>query len=387
MLDFLTYRLDLITLIILITTGVIFAYQIAYNIICLSNFNRKTNHPNISDNKQGVSVIIVTNNSADALKTGLLQILEQDYPLFEVIVVNENSTDDTEFVLYVLKKNYTNLIVINLGKNDNNFESYKFSLSIGIRSAKYSYCLLTNVSCTPQSYNWLDKMMNPINTNNQNKIVTGIVLREKSKYALLNAMIKYDESINCVNLISYTNLGNAYTSCGMNMIYAKDFFISQGGFIAQYTKMCNQEDYFVHRYSTKKNTTTVVDKEARLLLPAINSFKTFFRTKFATSLSHKSLKNRSKILLASNPLASFLFYILLVILFFFSFPWQYILIFIVAKWISQIVFCTKQRQKTFAKKIVWIAPFMEIFFFFFNFIIRVRVLFYRKREKKIRWKK
>ncbi len=177
MLDFLNYRLDLIDLVLLVCVGVVFIYQIAYNIICLCNFNKKKRTPTTSNNKQGVSVIIVTNNSADALKTGLLQILEQDYPLFEVVVVNENSTDDTEFVLYVLKKNYSNLTVINLGKNDNNFESYKFSLSIGIRSAKYSYCLLTNVSCTPQGYNWLDKMMEPVNSNNQCKIVTGIVSR------------------------------------------------------------------------------------------------------------------------------------------------------------------------------------------------------------------
>lgn len=387
MLDFLNYRLDLIDLVLLVCVGVMFIYQIAYNIICLCNFNKKKRTPTTSNNKQGVSVIIVTNNSADALKTGLLQILEQDYPLFEVVVVNENSTDDTEFVLYVLKKNYSNLTVINLGRNDNNFESYKFSLSIGIRSAKYSYCLLTNVSCTPQGYNWLDKMMEPVNNNNQCKIVTGMVSREKSKYGLLNAIVRYDESLSCVNLISYTNLGNAYTSCGMNMIYEKDFFISHGGFIAQYTKMCSQEDYFVHRFSNKKNTATVVDNEAKLLLPPINSFGTFCRTKFATSLSHKALKGSSKVLLATLPLSSFLFYVLLGILFFFSFPWQYILIFIVAKWISQIVFSTKQRRKTSAKKIVWVAPFMEIFFFLFNFIIRVRVLFYRKKEKKIRWKK
>lgn len=387
MLEFLDYRLNLTTLILVICTSISIMFQLIYYITCLYNFKKKEHKQVTKLPIQGVSVVLVTNNNAEALKQSLLQILEQDYPSFEVVVVNENSTDDTEFVLYVLKNNYPNLTVINLGKNDNNFDSYKFSLAIGIRSAKYSYCLLTDVSCIPQSYNWINRMMRVVNEDLDKKIVTGIVQREMSKSSLLNAIIKYDEVRDCINLIGYTNLGNAYTSCGMNMIYEKNFFISKGGFIDQYSRSCKQEDYFVHRYADKLNTSTVPVKDAKLLLPAIDSFQTFCRIKFATSLSHKVLAIKDKILLALNPFMSFLFYILMSLLLFFAFPWQYILFFIVVKWILDIIVVKQCMNKLDVKKIYWVSPLLEIFFFFFNFIIRIRVLFYRKKEKKIRWNK
>lgn len=49
--------------------------------------------------KEAISVIIATHNQADALRRNLPRILEQEYERFEVIVVNDASTDDTEDVL------------------------------------------------------------------------------------------------------------------------------------------------------------------------------------------------------------------------------------------------------------------------------------------------
>ena len=394
MLDFLNYQFSLPTLILAISAGTVLLFQLIYYIAVygrmLSFFRKKKKHKyddTVAEGMhQGVSVVIVSNNSGDALKDGLLQILEQEYPLFEVLVVNENSTDDTEFILYVLKENYPNLTVINLGLNANKYESFKFSSAIGIRSAKYPNVLLTDVNCMPKSYNWLSQMMNPVNNNRYKNIVTGICLREDSK-GLAAALERYDQAISYMNLISYTLCGNAYTSCGMNMIYNKDFLINNGGFISQYTNSCNQEDYFVHRHSSKHNTALVVDEQAFLYLPAYRNFKTFFRVKFATSLSHKALAAKDKILLALNPVTSFLYYVFAALLLILLFPWQYIVISLVIKWTVQIIYCKKCMAKLNIKKNWWAVPFMEIFFFFFNFIIRLKVLFYRKREKKIRWDK
>lgn len=391
-LDLLNYKFSFWILIISSTAGILLLFQIIYHIVVYGSFlsfckkqkKQQLNKNTETSEQKGVSVVIVTNNNGDALRDSLLQVLEQEYPMFEVVVVNENSSDDTEFILYVLQQNYPNLNVIKLGESANKFEGSKYSQAIGIRSAKYDTILLTDVSCTPKSYNWLKKMMEPINKDNRKKIITGICLREPSK-GLANKLEQYDMATSYMNLLSYTLLGNAYTSCGMNMCYNKALFMHNNGFISQYANSCNQEDYFVHRFSSKSNSTIVTDKESIVYLPKYSSFGSFYRTKLATCFSHKNLAIKDKILLALLPISSFLFYILLALLFIFGFPWQYIVPTCVIKWIIQIIYYKKCMTKLDIKKNWLFVPLQEIFFFFFNFIIRVRVLFYHKKQKKIRW--
>lgn len=391
MLDFLNYKLTIPALIGVIIGGYLLVSQVFYYIIVygklLSYFHKKKKE-SLQDNTpstlQGVSIVLTTNNNAEALKERLIQILEQEYPLFEVIVVNENSTDDTEFILYVLKENYPNLTVINLQENANNFKNNKFSLAIGIRSAKYDYVLLTNVVCKPISYNWLSLMMQPINLDTNKKILSGICLREPSK-GLTNILEQYDMATSYMNLIPYTLYGNAYTCCGYNMVYNKDFFIDNNGFIAQYSKSCQQEDYFVHRFSNKKNTGIVATKESVLYLPKYTNFKAFLSLKLSNSLSKKELYFKDKLLLSLLPINAFLFYLCCVGLIFVGLPWQYIVLSCVIKWIVQIIYynkCTKQLNIHF----LWpLTPLWEIIFFFINFVIRLKVLFHRQKRVKIKW--
>ena len=56
-----------------------------------------------------VSVIICAKDEVDNLRKYLPFVLQQEYPDFEVIVVNDGSTDETEDLLTDLKKTYSNL--------------------------------------------------------------------------------------------------------------------------------------------------------------------------------------------------------------------------------------------------------------------------------------
>ena len=392
MLDFLQYEFNSISIIATIVAACLLVYQLVYYFVLYGKLlafykkkkDKNKSFENTNNNIQGVSIVIVTNNNGDALRERLLQVLEQDYPLFEVVVVNENSTDNTEFILFVLKDNYPNLKVINLEKNANNFENNKFSLAIGIRSAKYDNVLLTTVSCEPKGYNWLNRMMKPINEDYNKKIITGICLREPAN-GLANILEQYDLAISYMNLIPLTLYGNAYTSCGNNMIYNKKFLLNNGGFIAQYTNNCNQEDFFVHKFSTKKNTTIVASKDSSLYVPKYPNFKTFLRVKFAESLSKKVLKNKDKLLLATLPINAFLFYIAAAFLIFIGFPWQYIVFSCVIKWTIQIIYLKKCSKRLNIKTAWLFAPLLEFLFFIFNFITRIKVLFFKRKRTKIRW--
>ena len=56
-----------------------------------------------------VSVIVYAQNDAENLVKYLPKILNQAYPEFEVIVVNDDSTDDSKDILSVLETQYKNL--------------------------------------------------------------------------------------------------------------------------------------------------------------------------------------------------------------------------------------------------------------------------------------
>ncbi len=59
-----------------------------------------------------VSVVLTARNDAAWLKENLVYLLEQDYPDFEVVVVDYLSHDDTQFVLKLLKDYYPHLKVV-----------------------------------------------------------------------------------------------------------------------------------------------------------------------------------------------------------------------------------------------------------------------------------
>ena len=52
-----------------------------------------------------LSVILCARNEAENLRKILPAILEQDYPQFEVIVINDASTDETEDILGMMEEN------------------------------------------------------------------------------------------------------------------------------------------------------------------------------------------------------------------------------------------------------------------------------------------
>lgn len=65
--------------------------------------------PATVESEEGVSVIITCSNKAELLKHNLEAFLTQEYPKYEVIVVDECSEDETQDVLSDLQQKYPHL--------------------------------------------------------------------------------------------------------------------------------------------------------------------------------------------------------------------------------------------------------------------------------------
>ena len=106
-----------------------------------------------------VSVVLTAHNDAAWLKENLVYLLEQDYPDFEVVVVDYMSHDDTKYVLKLLKDYYPHLKIVPFKEDVNLFQGKKYPLSIGIKSAKNDILLLADPDCTPKNMQWLRGMV------------------------------------------------------------------------------------------------------------------------------------------------------------------------------------------------------------------------------------
>lgn len=391
MFDFLNYQFSILTLSFAIAVGIIVIMELLHYIIVYGRiifYKSKNNNetlPNTLSENEGVSLVVVVNNNLKALQEDFVMILEQNYPLFEVVVVNENSKDDSEFALHILQKNYPNIKVINLEQNANKFSDRKFSLSIGIRSAKYNNIVLTDVTCKIQDFNWLKALCNSF-VHSDKKILIGYSSPQYKK-GVANSLARYYHLNWNMNVLGYGLLGMPFSADSNNMAYDKKFFFDKGGLISQYRDKCRQEDYFVSRYADKKNTMINIVSNSFSYCLAMASYSEFKRIAYSRYISHRTFPFLTKLRLAILPLATFLLYVLLAILLILGMPWQFALVPIIIKWTIQIVYYSKCSNKLKTKIPYLFAPLLEIYFMFFNFNFRLKRLFHHKKTYKIRWKK
>ena len=108
---------------------------------------------------KGVSVIVCARNEGENLTNYLHLLLEQDYPCFEVIVVNDQSEDDTRGILERMHLQYKNMRVSFVPQHAQLRSSKKLAITIGVKAAQYDYILLTDADCRPESKHWIKEIM------------------------------------------------------------------------------------------------------------------------------------------------------------------------------------------------------------------------------------
>ena len=167
-----------------------------------------------------VSIIICAKNEAANLKKNLPEILTQKYSAgYEVIVVNDASTDDTPGVLQELELRYDNLWDVVVGQHvERDLQGKKFALRKGAVQAKYDWLLLTDADCVPASDKWLQSMAAPLACGRE--IVAGYGGYNRSG-GLLNAFIRWETMHTFLQYSSYALAGSPYMAVGRNMACTK----------------------------------------------------------------------------------------------------------------------------------------------------------------------
>jgi hypothetical protein len=321
-----------------------------------------------------VSVVLTAQNDDEKLRANLLYILEQDYPTFEVVVVDYRSTDDSKFVLQMLAQTYSNLKVVRLEANANGYQGMKYPFSIGIKSAKYDVLMLTDPECMPKdvtNFCWLREMVAGYVGKNT-EVVLGFC-GIQGKRSPFNWLQQYDNLDYSAEYLGAAIHHRPFTGCGRNLSYRRSLFMKSGGFIYHYHVPDGADDMFVNQNATRRNTSVVLsDGSFTTVQPqrTLGEWHTYRRHRAAT---HRYYGTRLKFNRMMRPLGVLLFYLSAALLLAGGkFPWEVLAGVLLLKLAWQIVATAKVADRLDIKPVVyWLSPLFEIYFLIANTISRI----------------
>jgi cellulose synthase/poly-beta-1,6-N-acetylglucosamine synthase-like glycosyltransferase len=257
-----------------------------------------------------VTVIVCARDEAPNLALNLPGVLVQTYPsTHEVIVVNDNSFDESKYLLEGIQKTFKHLQVVELTQEALMIPGKKYPLSIGIKSAKHEVLLMTDADCVPASEFWMNKMQDGYDDNTE--IVLGYGAYHK-KSGFLNKLIRFETVHTAMQYFSYALAGMPYMGVGRNLSYRKAIFFRHKGFSAHNHLPSGDDDLFINMAATKDNTRIVLDPDAFTLSTPAATWKEWIQQKRRHYSTGKYYKPRHKFLLGLYALSHFLFYPLLV---------------------------------------------------------------------------
>lgn len=130
-------------------------YFALYNRINLRNRAARKNELRFSDELPPVSILICAHNETENLRRSLPAMLAQDYPQFELIVINDGEKNENEAYLSQLENQHKNLYHSFVPNSSRYISRKKLAITLGIRAARYEWLVLTEANCLPQSDQWL----------------------------------------------------------------------------------------------------------------------------------------------------------------------------------------------------------------------------------------
>ena len=326
-----------------------------------------------------ITVIICAQNENQNLKRFLPSILDQDYPVFEVIVVDDGSTDDTRFTLQALQEKYANLRVIELSEMVKNKQGKKFALMMGIKGAKYDHVLLSDADCEPATDQWIKLMQTGF--SNEKLIVLGYSPYIR-KSGFLNLFIRYETFLTATNYFSYALAGLPYMGVGRNLAYHKRLFFESKGFSSHIHLMSGDDDLFINKVARAENTSVAVYQPSFTYSEPKLTYTDYFRQKMRhTSVGHFYRKIH-KNLLTLNAVSTLGFYIFFVVLLALRFYPEWVLGVFAFRLAIQLILMGRIGKKLGSTELGILSPLIDIVYHLYLVFISVASVFYKQKTWK-----
>ena len=208
--------------------------------------------------KPPLSVVICARNEAGNLRQNLPFVLEQQHPDFEVVVVDDDSSDDTPAVLRHFKKKHAHLRVLRVAPKTT--PGKKHALAQGIAVAKHELLVFTDADCRPATPHWLDGLAGAFGISDAppTQCTNPEILLGYAPYrpapGLLNRWIRFETVQTAMQYLSFARMGQPYMGVGRNLAWRKALFGRVGGFAAHADLPSGDDDLLVNAAAHAGNT-------------------------------------------------------------------------------------------------------------------------------------
>ncbi len=309
-------------------------FQVFYHLFfMLKTATWKT--PARTNGSKPLSVIICAKNEAQNLEQFIPYVCTQDYPNYEVIVVNDGSSDETEMTLAQLKSKYSNLYYTSIHSSKQFYSGKKLALTIGIKAANNEYLIFTDADCKPTSDQWLKEISSQFSSEKQIIVGHG---RFSKKKTLFNLFLRYETFWNAVQYMGFALRGQAFMAVGRNMAYTKSLFLEKDVFKPYLNMASGDDDLFMRACANKHNTTVQLNYNSQTESIPPNNMNEWINRKSRHLTTSPKYKFSIKLSLITEVLTRQIFWLLtLCSLFFPIFTPVTISLFVVRLVIMQVI--------------------------------------------------
>lgn len=340
--------------------------QVTYYLFFLFFFSlKKETSP--SHKQLNISVLICARNEEQQIQKNLPFIINQDYNNFEIVLINDASTDHTLQIFERFKAKHQIITVVDVKPNEAFWANKKYALTLGIKASKHDFLVFTDADCKPSSTQWLKELSGHFSNNKS--IILGYGGYAKIKGSYLNKLIRYETVLTALQYFSFANLGLPYMGVGRNMAYRKELFFNNSGFKNHMQIRSGDDDLFINEVANNTNVSTCISPESFTRSVPKMTIKEWWLQKRRHISTAAYYKKKHQFILASFYTSQLLFWLLAIMLLITTTQITFVIGLIAVRFICQMLSVGLASKKLKELDIVAVLPFLEFFLVIFQFII------------------
>lgn len=338
----------------LIGIGII---QLFYYLVVFGKFSFLKNNDS-TPKRIPISVIVCAKNEEENVQKFVPLLLEQNYPEFEIVLIDDSSSDNTLEIFEAFEKQYSNIKLVKVENNEAFWGNKKFALTLGIKAAKHEYLLFTDADCYPTSPNWIKEMSAQFTL--KKTFVLGYGAYEKIQNSFLNKLIRFETLLTATQYFGWAKIGKPYMGVGRNLAYKREEFFKVNGFIDHMKIRSGDDDLFINQAAIGANTTICFSKDSFTYSKPKTTFKEWFTQKRRHVSTASYYKTFDRFQLGLFYFSQLSFLLLAVLLLSFQYLWMIVLPVVLFRYLVAWLVMGYAANKLNENDVIYWYPFMEI---------------------------
>jgi len=356
---------DFIFILFIVVVGI----QFIYYILLFSKF-AFTSSKNIQTSDLPVSVIVCAKNESRNLPILIPKLINQHYNNFEIVLINDCSTDNTLEIITHFQKAHQNITVVDVKENEHFWGNKKYALTLGIKASKYEHLVFIDADCVPATDTWLKSMTHKFSLEKQ--IVLGYGAYSMIEKSFLNKIIRFETLLTALQYFSFAKIGLPYMGVGRNLAYTKKLFYKVNGFAKHMHIKSGDDDLFINEAATNKNTVCNYNSEGFTYSEPKKTFKSWIRQKRRHLETANYYKLYQKYILGIFYSSQLLFWVLAIYLMAIDYNLLDISILIIFRFFITYLILGLTAKKLKENDLIFFIPVYELFLIGIQFYLFIR---------------